>query len=110
MWMLTVESYSYRSLTGEKDKLPAIAGMASIIQGLTGSDYVAGLWQDNMVMSLTCRFRILGFEGLETLPCALEGHVAPTVSWASFSGGLNYATRVRMHPLKWIPECEVIDY
>ena len=47
-WLKIVESYNrYRQLTFESDKLPAISGIASTFQKLTGDEYIAGIWKND---------------------------------------------------------------
>ncbi|PVH71118.1 HET-domain-containing protein [Cadophora sp. DSE1049] len=81
-WSDVVRQYTRRCLTHGKDRLPALAGVASRIQEQTGSAYVAGLWKDHLLQDLcwypsdtqlrkarsTTRFR------------------APSFSWASIDG------------------------
>ncbi|KAH9870039.1 hypothetical protein J1614_006961 [Plenodomus biglobosus] len=110
-WKMLVDTYSPRLLTNQEDKLPAIAGVASVIQDITGSKYIAGLWEDDLVLDLTWDTAQWGNEDMNTLPCSLEKYVAPTFSWASLPVGVSFArgSRYYMSPCKWYPECEVID-
>ena len=39
------EQYSLRSLTKWQDKLPALSGVASVVQHSLRSKYMAGLWE-----------------------------------------------------------------
>src|ERR1700722_14395436 len=54
-WVKSVENYSHLSLTFPFDKLPAIAGVANIVQKRTGSSYLAGLWRDDIFSDLQWR-------------------------------------------------------
>ena len=38
-----------RKLTYEKDTLPAISGLAAKLTSYHGSEYIAGLWKENIV-------------------------------------------------------------
>ena len=52
IWQIWVEVYSQRVLTREADRLPAIGGAAKVIQEVTGSKYLAGLWENNIIADL----------------------------------------------------------
>lgn len=44
-WRSIIRDYTRRFLTFSSDKLPAIAGVASIYSGIFGGAYLAGLWE-----------------------------------------------------------------
>jgi hypothetical protein len=48
-WFKIVEAYTVRSLTFEKDRLPAIAGIAKVIGCLTDYSSKAGLWDEDLI-------------------------------------------------------------
>lgn len=50
-----VSLYSRRGLTFHKDKLPALAGMASRMGNAAGDRYLAGLWESNLLNGLRWR-------------------------------------------------------
>ncbi|KAH7242735.1 heterokaryon incompatibility protein-domain-containing protein [Fusarium tricinctum] len=82
-WLKTVENYSQRSLTRISDKLPAISGVADIIQRITGSDYLAGLWLNDIYLGLLWRRAPGRLPHMNT--------VAPSFSWASINGEVDYS-------------------
>lgn len=43
-WRLTVENYTARNLTKAEDKLPALAGLASVFRAQLNNTYCAGLF------------------------------------------------------------------
>ncbi|KAK6065122.1 heterokaryon incompatibility protein [Seiridium cupressi] len=51
-WHSVVSEFSRRRLTYPEDKLPALSGIAHYIHRHTGSQYVAGLWADNIIVDL----------------------------------------------------------
>ena len=51
-WYNLVQTYVKRHLTFEKDRLPAIAGIAKIMGELLGYSYKAGLWDQDLVRGL----------------------------------------------------------
>lgn len=86
LWHRLIKRYSQRYLTYEEDKLPAIAGIASKIATITGSEYCAGLWKENLIHDL-CWERHLW----EILPWRSPEHwLAPSFSWASVKGNVLY--------------------
>ncbi|KAG5656902.1 hypothetical protein KAF25_011071 [Fusarium avenaceum] len=81
-WLKTVENYSQRSLTRVSDKLTAIAGVANIIQRITGSEYLAGLWLSDIYLGLLWRRAPGRLPQMNT--------IAPSFSWASINGEVDY--------------------
>lgn len=50
MWYKTIEEYSDRRL----NRLPALPGLASLLQPVTEDDYCAGLWKNDLRRVLWC--------------------------------------------------------
>lgn len=85
-WHIQVMEFTRRRLTYEEDKLPALAGIASETYSITGSAYVGGLWEQNLIYDL-CWERFLW----ESEPhIATKDWYAPTFSWASVRGNVYY--------------------
>ncbi|KAM0346209.1 hypothetical protein ACHAPU_005632 [Fusarium lateritium] len=84
-WHKVVENYSKRELTQIGDKLPAISAIAAIIQQRIGSQYIAGLWTDNIDLDLLWRR-----PGLSRVAFASSSYIAPSFSWASIKGEVDY--------------------
>lgn len=61
----------------KRDKLPALSGIASDFQKLTGSDYLAGLWKDDLPRALTW---YIGYSNSQ--PPYLD-YIAPSWTWTS---------------------------
>jgi Heterokaryon incompatibility protein (HET) len=81
-WNGLVNLYTRCKLTYPKDRLPAIAGIASLYAGdEQHGDYLAGLWKKDF-------FRHLLWQGGTTLPRLQYG--APSWSWASIDGMVHY--------------------
>ncbi|KNB06438.1 hypothetical protein FOXG_07150 [Fusarium oxysporum f. sp. lycopersici 4287] len=83
-WHKVVENYSNRLLTNPQDKLTAISGIAAILQQKTQSRYAAGLWADNIDMDLLWR------RATPTTKLSRSEFVAPSFSWASIDGEVDY--------------------
>ncbi|KAK8208130.1 heterokaryon incompatibility protein-domain-containing protein, partial [Phyllosticta capitalensis] len=83
LWHRVVGSYSRRALTHQEDKLPAISAMAKELAGLTGDQYLAGLWRSNLPWDL-----------LWSTPNAVTQRPdvwrAPSWSWASVKDTVLY--------------------
>ncbi|KAM7185632.1 HET domain containing protein [Naviculisporaceae sp. PSN 640] len=99
-WHRLVKEFSRRHLSYPSDKLPALAGIASIVAALlhsdengeeapdsqSGSHYMAGLWKDNLFHDL-CWERHMW----EIVPWrATHKWRAPSFSWASVEGNVLY--------------------
>ncbi|KAJ3526768.1 hypothetical protein NM208_g11027 [Fusarium decemcellulare] len=87
-WQNTVEEYTCRSLTNSMDKLPAISGIAQVVQNLISSQYVAGLWVDNFISDLSWH---LGTDWVGPSDVSTSSQYrAPTFSGASMNHGVTY--------------------
>lgn len=79
-WLRVVEDYSQRSISDPSDKLVACGAIAQAFQHALGSEYLAGLWRDTLLIDL--------------LWCKAEGtpltrpaeYRAPSWSWAAVEG------------------------
>lgn len=83
-WHKLVENYSNRSLTQCSDRLPAISGIAEVVQQKTNSRYVAGLWEENIDLDL------LWHKTGELDSAEGNDPHAPSFSWASVDGEVDY--------------------
>lgn len=85
-WHVLVDDYTDRQLTYWTDRLPAISGIAQIMQKSTDSKYWAGLWSDSFPNCLL--WRALDYHK-NTTKCTskrVQPYHAPTWSWASITG------------------------
>ncbi|KAE9369015.1 HET-domain-containing protein [Stipitochalara longipes BDJ] len=88
-WCQVVEEYSRRRLSYEKDKLPALSGLAhTVSEFLHGTDtYLAGLWKMYLARDLSW------FPDVEIGNSSPRGEgdvSAPSWSWASYTGPVSY--------------------
>ncbi|CZR55443.1 uncharacterized protein PAC_05331 [Phialocephala subalpina] len=79
MWRGIVEQYSTKELTYEKDRLPALSGLASRFGKLFNDRYLAGLWESDIPIAL-CWQAMSKHTGLNAGP-----HIAPSWSWVPYS-------------------------
>ncbi|KAI2641719.1 HET-domain-containing protein [Hypomontagnella submonticulosa] len=85
-WHMIVKSYTSRQLTFTSDKLPAIAGAATIMPQIWTSRYLAGLWSETLLLDLLWQV----MPGRAHLPLMTKEHEenSPTWSWASMNWGV----------------------
>ena len=97
-WRRTVEDYSALKLTFDKDKLPALSGVAKQVQNLRKERYLAGLWKETLLKDLlwisSDPTSGLGADAIDQYALMHFGRPqkrrAPSWSWASVLG-----------PIKW---------
>jgi hypothetical protein len=76
-WYTMVERYNRRALTFEKDKLPAISGIAREVAAITKHTYKAGIWLEDAHTGLRWAASGTGKRHSE--------YTAPSWSWASLT-------------------------
>jgi hypothetical protein len=54
-WYQIITDFSRRALTYDSDVLPALSGLATMIQRKTGSTYIAGLWAEDVHGLVWCK-------------------------------------------------------
>ena len=84
-WYRVVHEYSVRNLGRVSDTLPALSGLAHEFHDRTGYTYVAGLWQESLQQDL-----LWGVETFTEVGQMPETYVAPSWSWASHHGPVNF--------------------
>lgn len=89
-WKLIVEQYSSRRTTHEKDKLPALAGLAVRYAQVTGDNYLAGLWREDLPFSLMWSRKLTSGRYGSTWPMRKP---IPSWSWTSSDGEIWYYDR-----------------
>lgn len=90
IWRKIVSEYSKKELTYETDVLPALSGLASLIQTATGDQYLAGIWRSDLPQAL----RWVP-DSPDWLPST---YLAPTWSWAC---------RKKSSPITYLSSTEV---
>ena len=82
-WHILVSAYVRRQLTFELDRLPAISGAAAKFHSFTQSNYVAGLWVNNLPLDLCWMVDYVN-AGYGWAPkFSLSQYLAPTWAWPS---------------------------
>ncbi|KAL8334577.1 hypothetical protein RB598_009039 [Gaeumannomyces tritici] len=96
-WHTLVEDFCKREISVESDKLPAIAGLARAfhrIAGVSGDEYLAGLWRSNLVPDLFWATKPVSkydekYDEKVIKTGIPERYRAPSWSWAAVDGGLH---------------------
>ena len=98
VWDHFVSQFTQRHLTYDKDRLPALSGIAKMIYhtGALGK-YHAGLWEARMAEGLLW-FVNPSIDGFDPLPPKVGLSTAPSWSWASVNGSWDYR-RVSMEQI-----------
>lgn len=83
-WWTFIKNYTGAKLTRGSDRLVALQGLVTQIEGLTGQQYCAGFWlNDSLPLSL------LWAAARPPFPRPSE-YRAPSWSWASVDSGINF--------------------
>ncbi|KAF5855409.1 hypothetical protein ETB97_009252 [Aspergillus alliaceus] len=104
-WHDVVEEYTNRQLTEPLDRLPAISGVAHVFQRITNSQYIAGLWSDNLIPDLGLVVATNADVESSSAVLPLARYRAPTFSWASVEHQTTYKLGRHWVTAKW---CAVV--
>lgn len=91
-WQNMVEEFTWLQLSFEEDRLPAFSGLAQQYQPHLESEYLAGLWRENLVADLMW-FAYPDY-GIEAEPYSTNRPSrwrAPSWSWASVEGPILFS-------------------
>ncbi|KAI8656566.1 HET domain-containing protein [Fusarium sp. Ph1] len=88
-WKSIVAEYSKNGLTCPNDRLPVIAGLAKIAQHGSPTDYLYGVWMDQLAESLLWEHRSHTVDGIRVYTCRTKRR-APSWSWASVDGQITF--------------------
>ncbi|KAK3986006.1 pantothenate transporter [Cladorrhinum sp. PSN332] len=97
-WLNIVARYTGRKLTKQEDVLPAFSGIAKKVAEQTGDEYLAGLWRGYLGHCLLWASKWHAPRGLDTHSrpelSGAGGYLAPSWSWASVKGPVEYLSFV----------------
>lgn len=85
-WSAIVRDFSRRGLTYSKDKLPALAGIASEMLQYKRSTYLAGLWKDDLQTNLAWSVHPRGVGAPYRGTTRIKNSHTPSWSWAKVEG------------------------
>lgn len=91
-WWTLVQRYTRLRLTFDKDRLPALSGMARRRMGQQANDYMAGIWRSSFPDGLLWRvdFPSRVLNAAVVLPRRLPEPRAPSWSWASLAAAVTW--------------------
>jgi hypothetical protein len=105
VWFRILGDYTTKQMTFERDTLPALSGVADRMPVDLMGNYLAGLWQNDLIYGLLWRSE-------DGLKCHRHHtYVAPSFSWASRSGPITYppfTSRYRPSASILEAECELV--
>lgn len=90
LWHALVRAYVLRQLTFESDRLPALSGAAAKFQTFTASDYVAGLWVNNLPLDLCWSVSYLSAGAGSSPAFSSLNYLAPSWAWPSVKGPITF--------------------
>jgi hypothetical protein len=82
-WIQVALDYSRRVITYDRDRLPALSGLARRFRDVTGDMYLAGLWKETLCSGLM-------WHAVRELESRQMTYVAPSWSWLSFPTDIHY--------------------
>lgn len=105
-WRKLVESYSNRSLTRPEDKLPAMAAITAHLSQewhQSPTNFLAGIWRQDLICGLLWYPANIGPH------YRASAYVAPSWSWASIIGGVEYPSLLHMNQWKFFTTMKVLE-
>ncbi|PKS08718.1 hypothetical protein jhhlp_004771 [Lomentospora prolificans] len=103
-WLTMVKDYTSLQLTYEKDVFPALSGLARQMGKLIGTTYVAGLWDEFLLIGLCWHpdVRTTGGAQLGLRPSIWR---APSWSWASIKTPIDVIKDTRLRDT-----CQIVSF
>ena len=92
-WYRMIHAFTCRQLSYMSDMLPAVSGLAYEVQKLTGSAYLAGIWNespDAFVQNLTWQINASPYDVNLPLTPRPSLNGSPSWSWASIVGCVEF--------------------
>lgn len=106
MWSALVSDYSSLQFTQVSDRLIALAGLVREIHNITGEDYLAGLWREDILHQLNW-FVYPGIGGNVTK--IVPTYMAPSWSWLNVYGPVTVDLRYNDKSSRCLDCSEVLD-
>ena len=91
-WFNTVKRYTTLGITYPSDRLPALKGLASVMQNRTGIPYFYGHWMDENAPHFFVHSLLWHPAGTESLTTPGEAR-CPSWSWAALDGPVDFLRR-----------------
>jgi hypothetical protein len=91
-WQEMIEEFTWLQLSHEEDRLPALSGLAQQYQRQLKSEYLAGLWKENLVADLMWyAYPSCGKDAQRYSTKRPRKWRAPSWSWASVEGPICFS-------------------
>ena len=110
-WIGGLETVTSRSLTYESDRLAAISGVAASVHAATGSEYLAGIWKNDIYNGLRWQVRPTNLAKKTVETSVPPVPRAPSWSWSSINavimppgGRDNRTPRITIVDVRCTPE------
>ena len=97
IWYAQFLEYSCRNFTNARDRLPAISPLAKVVADMTGDQYLAGLWKNNLHVGLLWYSN--RFEGRTFCLPGHEDYIAPSWSWLARARNAEISQYVVTHSI-----------
>lgn len=97
LWYAQFLEYSCRKFTNARDRLPAISPLAKVVADMTGDEYLAGLWKNNLHVGLL--WYSSRFEGRTFCLPGDEDYIAPSWSWLARARNAEISQYVVTHSI-----------
>ncbi|USP74957.1 hypothetical protein yc1106_02231 [Curvularia clavata] len=109
LWYSIVGAYSWRGLTFEKDRLPAIAAFASRIEAENHQKkYVHGLWEDSLRLDLLWSVDTWKPDHHPGPSSGLEPRSLPTWSWVSVKAPVIWDNIPALNEFEEVPHTKIM--
>jgi hypothetical protein len=105
LWRHIVFAYSLKDMTFATDKLPALAGIASLFCGKGLGLYINGLWESTLVSDLFWDISLLFSDYNHIVVRRSEVSLMPSWSWASVDGPVDL---YQMHDIEGLGIVEIL--
>lgn len=86
-WQQQITQYSTKDLTYSSDRLPALSGLAKMVQQYANDSYLAGLWRSTLLEGMTWYVD----SNKDVFRPISRPHTAPSWSWSSVKRRIEFA-------------------
>ena len=97
-WRTFINRYAGMEMTFNRDRFPAVAGIARLLGELIDDNLIAGFWEGDLIRSLVMERHIV------PRSCIMPEQLAPSWSWASLCAGASapWIDEAQFEPLEGV--------
>jgi hypothetical protein len=106
-WAEVVRQYSSCALTRSTDKIPALLGIITEIQGLSSLEHVQGIWKHNLAQGLLWACVLPELLDRNPEPTSRLENGKPSWTWASVQCTIRHF--IPSSPVEWQVPIEILD-